>query len=116
MNEDEKNSSLEVTEEERTFTKNFDKRGRFSILMPLPYQKANIISSTSRALGGASLDSIKAEEYEYIRMIITLNFVLNDTPKWWKGADNCADEEFLFKLWEFFLDSEKKFQDLLKKK
>lgn len=121
MSEEIKYKGLVITEAEREFSKDFgsDKAGKeigkFTIRIPLPSEKAQIISLTSRATGGVSLESITSKDYEFIRMIVTLNYVIVNNPRWWNGADNCPDEDFLIDLWKFYLDSEEKFQKKLKK-
>jgi len=114
--EDIKFGNLTVTEADREFSKDFGKdKGIFTVRIPLPYQKASIFSSTSRAIGGLDVKSVRPEDYEYIRMIVTLNAVVVKSPQWWMGADNCPDDDFNFELWKFFLESESKFQGKLKK-
>ena len=107
---------LDVTEQDREFTKDFGKRGSFTLRIPLPQENVDIINMTSRILNGAPLNSIQASDYEYARMLVTLNYVIQSHPNWWSSADECPDEDFLVsKLWRFYLDSEKKFKDMLKK-
>ena len=106
----------EVTESEREFSNSFgDKYGTFSIRIPLPFEKVQIVAATSRFLNGATLESIRSDDYEYARMIVTLNHVLFEQPKWWTGADNCPDDNFLLKLWKLYRESEEKFENFLKK-
>ena len=113
-NEKIKLKSLVITEDQRRFTKIIDGDSKFTIEIPLPYQKANIISSIARTTGGASIDSIGYDQYEYIRMLITLSVVIVESPEWWEGPDKCPDEEINIELWRFYLDSEKEFQTRLK--
>lgn len=122
MNEEEiKYKGLNITDSEREFTEKFgkDMTGKddnsFTIMIPLPFQKVRIISATAQALGGISVDNILQADYEYARMIITLNYVITKHPKWWDGADKCPDDDFLYELWKFFLESEQKFQKFIKK-
>lgn len=115
MSEEVKVRSMVISESDREFHKDFGENGKFSIRIPLPVQKANIISATSRATGGLNITSMRAEDYEYIRMIVTLNNVITSNPDWWKGADSCMDEDFLYDLWKWYTDSEKEFQGRLKK-
>jgi len=107
---------LSITDAERIKTKDFgDKTGKFTVKIPLPYERTQIAAATSRSLGGAPLNSIQATDYEYARMITTLNYVIQDSPGWWNGAESCPDNDFLYELWKFFLDVEEKFFEYLKK-
>ena len=107
---------MTIPETERVHSKNFgEKAGTFEIKIPLPFEKVQIYNATSRAIGGADLASIRPEDYEYARMLVSLNFVVSESPKWWNGADNCVDDDFLLELWKFYLECEKKFQSWLKK-
>lgn len=109
-------SGIEITETERSTTKDFgEKKGKFTCVIPMPTEKLQIVVATSRALGGLSQEAISPEEREYARMIVTLNFVLKNTPKWWNGAENCPDDTFLFDLWDWFLKCEENFKEFLKK-
>jgi len=111
-----KYKGLTITDAERVKSKNFgEKQGTFSVKIPLPFEKTQIYAAVSRALGGASLNSIQAEDYEYTRMIVSLNFVITAHPDWWEGADKCPDDDFIFELWKFYLKCEEEFQKFLKK-
>jgi len=114
MGEELKIKSLIITEKSREFSISINDE-TFVVRMPLPYEKSIIMAQTSRALGGQDIKSYPLEDYEYTRMIITLNNVLVSTPDWWKGAGYCPDETILSKLWQHYLDSETKFQEFLKK-
>lgn len=105
-----------ITEEERTFRKDFGKAGGFSVLMPRPSQKIGIISATASALGNKPMESIEPKAYDYTRMVVTLNSVIVDKPSWWEGAENCVDEELLESLWRFYLSCEMEFASRLKTK
>jgi len=108
-------SGFTVTEADREKTKVFGKKGSFTIKLPLPSEKIQIYAATSRVLGGANLNSIRGIDYEYARMIVTLNFVIIENPKWWDGADSCVDDNFLLELWSFYIEEEKRFSEFLKK-
>lgn len=115
MAEEIKLKGLSITEADREFTKDFPKLGSFTIRIPLPYEKARIISNTSRFLNGSSLESIQVRDYEFIRMLSTLDYVVVKHPEWWQSASDCANENFLEELWKFFVDCERKFDEFLKK-
>jgi hypothetical protein len=108
-------SKLIVKESDREFTKQIGNGEKITIRIPLPTNKATIITQVSRVLGGMDIKSFPREEYDYIKMLITLNNVIVDSPKWWEGADLCPDEDLLFELWNFYLESEIKFKEFLKK-
>jgi hypothetical protein len=114
MGEEQKIKSLVITEKEREFSTSINDE-EFVVRIPLPFEKSLIIAQTSRGLGGQDIKSFSAEDYEYVRMIITLNNVVVKSPKWWEGAGNCPDDTILIKLWNHYLNSEEKFQDFLKK-
>lgn len=117
MDEKLKYKGIVISIDDRTFSKDFGKDfGKFSIKIPLPFEKSAIISSTSRALGGLSVDSMPKSDYEYIRMIITLNSVITDKPSWWEGADKCPDDDFLSQLWRWYIDCEIDFARRLQSK
>lgn len=106
--------TLTITEKDReqSITINED---IFTVRVPLPSEKARIITQTSRALGGQNINSFIEEDYQYIKRLVTLNNVIVKNPDWWPGAENCLDPGLLDKLWELYLDAEEKFQDFLKK-
>lgn len=108
--------NLVIGPEQREFTKTFqgDKEA-FTIRMPLPFEKSQIISLTARAAGGQDYKSMPEDDYEYIRMIVTLNSCIIKNPSWWPGAEKCPDESLLFDLWKWFMECEKAFQEALKK-
>ena len=112
--EENKISKLSVMEKDREFTKVIG-NDSFTVRIPLPTQKATIISRTARALGGLSVESYLPEDYEYIRMLVTLNEVIVESPDLWEGADVCPDEALLGELWSFFITSGNSFQESLKK-
>lgn len=114
MGEEYRLKSLVITEKEREFPTTINDE-EFVVSIPLPYEKSIIIAQTSRALGGQDIKSFPQEDYEYVRMVITLNNILVKTPSWWKGAGYCLDDSLLAKLWKHYLDSEEKFQEFLKK-
>jgi hypothetical protein len=116
MSDESKPVGLSVTKEERTKVRTFEGRGKFELTIPLPIEKVQIVSNTSRLLGGSSLESVRSDDFEVMRMIATLNFVITNAPSWWTNAGECPDEDFLVKLWNWYLDEEKKFSDFLKKK
>ena len=105
---------LVITNDKREFTKTF-KDEKFTVRIPLPFEKANIVATTARATGGLNINSIRPEDYEYLRMLVTLNATVVEYPSWWTAADKCPDEDLLFELWTFYIDSEKAFQEALKK-
>jgi hypothetical protein len=111
---EDKNSNLVVTEKDREFSIVIN-NDTFTVRMPLPGQKATIIAQISRAMGGLNINSFPEDDYEYIKMLVTLNNCIIDSPKWWTGAENCASNDLLNQLWKHFLDSEIKFQEFLKK-
>ena len=114
--DDLKFKGIALTDGDREFSKNFgEKGGTFTIRIPLPSQKMAIVSNTSRLLGGASLDSISAKDYEYARMIATLDFVITKNPDWWQGVNKCPDDSFLLELWKFYIESEESFFEKLRK-
>ena len=117
MADDVKFKGIAITDDDRQFVKDFGKElGNYAINIPLPFQKSQIFAACSRAIGGADVKSLPPTDYEYIRMIITLNTVIIDSPPWWNGADNCPDDDFLFELWRWYLDCEKEFAARLKRK
>ena len=77
--------------------------------------KIDIARATSSGIGGKPLNSIQAVDYEYARMIATLDVVIVESPEWWDSAGFCPDDDFLFELWAFFLKSEKKYSKNIKK-
>jgi len=114
MEETIKFRKLIITNAEREFqtTKGED---TFSVKIPLPIEKSQIITRIARATGGMDVNSFKPEDYDYITMIITLNAVIVAKPDWWDGADKCPDEGLLWELYKFYIDSERQFQENLKK-
>ena len=112
--EGQKDSNLAITEKEREFPITIG-NDCFTIQIPLPGDRATIIARIARALGGMDIKSYPPDDYEYVRMLITLNNTIVDSPKWWKGVETCASHELLQELWKHFLDSEIKFQEFLKK-
>lgn len=110
-----KTKGLTISEADREYSKDFKKQGSFTIRIPLPFEKTQIVSITSRLLSGAALNSIRAEDYEYVRMIATLDFVIVKKPDEWVNASECPNDNFLLELWKFYLDSERKFETKLKK-
>ena len=116
MAEEIKFKGLTIGDAEREFTKDFGpKLGSFTVKIPLPFQKTQIMAITSRVLNGAPVESLRAQDYEYARMVATLDFVISKSPDWWSEAGNCPDDDFLMKLWDFYIDSEQKFFEFLKK-
>lgn len=117
MAEDIKFKGFEITEDDRTFRKEFEEGGgNFSVVVPLPYEKTAIHTAVARSLGGLARDSVGKEEYEYARMVVTLNQVIKDKPAWWKGAQSCPSDDFLYALWRWYLDVEQEFDDRVKTK
>jgi len=117
MSEDVKFKGIAITDEDRTFTKDFGKDlGSFSLMIPLPYEKSHIFSATSRAINGADVKSLPSSDYEYIRMVVTMNSVITNSPSWWDGADKCPDDDFIIQLWRWYLDCEKEFATRVKSK
>jgi len=114
MSEEIKFRNVVITQEQREFSTTIE-GDKFTLRIPLPFEKVHISSKISRAIGGSNLESIPASDYEYTRKIVTLNHVIVLNPDWWKGADQCPDEELLEQLWRFFGECEKKFSDSLKR-
>lgn len=112
--EEMKYGKLTISETDREFSKTIN-GNIFTVEIPLPTLKATIIAQTSRAIGGGNVNSYLPEDYEFIRMVVTLNHVIISHPTWWTGANKCPDEELLYELWEHFKSSEIKFQEFLKK-
>jgi hypothetical protein len=112
--EEVKLSNLVIKESDREYTVS-EKGENFTIRIPLPSEKAAIIAQTARSLGGLDIKCYPPEDYSFIRMIVTLNNVIVNSPKWWNGAEQCPDESLLMKLWNFYLKSENEFQAFLKK-
>lgn len=106
--------NLVVTESDREFSKNI-KGGNFTVKIPLPSQRVGIISLISRSLSGQDIKAFQPEDYEYVKILITLNNVIESNPNWWEGADKCMDEDLLAELWDFYQESEVKFKKFLKK-
>jgi hypothetical protein len=107
---------LTITESDREFSKKFGKDDElFTIRIPLPIEKIQINNSISRAIGGQPINSFDPTDYEFIKLIVTLNRVLVKTPEWWKGADLCLEADLLWKLYNFYLESEVTFSENLKK-
>jgi len=104
-----------IKESDREFTKSFKERGEFTIRIPLPFEEIYINQQTARTLGGIDVKSYPIEDYEKIKMTVTLNVVISKHPEWWESASKCPDEELLFSLWEFYLSSKHEFQERLKK-
>lgn len=115
MADDIKFKGLTITPADRENTRLFGDKGSFTVRIPLPYEKLNILSNCSRVMAGASLETIYAKDYEYIRMIVTLNQVVTKGPDWWKNAGECPDEELLVELWKFYLDSQSAFDEKIRK-
>jgi len=109
-------SNLVITEKDREFTYNIGKGENITIRIPLPSKKAQIISQIARFLGGIDAKCFQPDDYNYIRMIVTLNSIIVESPEWWPGAEECPDEELLIKLWNFYLISEEKFKEQRLKK
>jgi hypothetical protein len=105
---------LSITEAERERTKNFD-GDDFTIRIPLPLDKTVIIARVARAIGGQDINSMKPEDYDYIKMVITLNAVIVKNPDWWEDASKCPSDELLWNIYQFYQDSEIEFQENLKK-
>ena len=116
MEKDVKFKGVPITVEDRRFTKNFGKElGSFTLEIPLPFEKVSIMAATSRVAGG-DINAIAPEEREYTRMVVTLNTVIKEHPPWWEGADTCPDDDFLNKLWRWYLGCENEFTARLKSK
>ena len=105
---------LAILEKDREFSITIS-NGNFTIRIPLPLERATIIAQTARGLGGLDVKSFPPDDYEYVKIIITLNNIIIKSPDWWKGADACPDNSILVELWKFYQDSEIKFQEFLKK-
>jgi hypothetical protein len=106
--------SLSITEQQREKTITI-KDDKFTIRLPLPLDKVRLITQIARATGGLDINSIPAAEYDYIRIIVTLNFVIVSFPDWWDGADKCMDTDLLNELYNFYIESEEEFLKNLKK-
>jgi hypothetical protein len=105
---------LTITEADREFSTTIEE-DQFTIKIPLPLERSQIIARIARATGGLPVSSMTPEDYEYMKMIITLNQVIVKHPDYWEGADACPDDGLLWKLYQHYLDSELKFQENLKK-
>ena len=87
----------------------------FTVQIPLPGDRVNLSTQIANAIGGRDLKSIPTYEYQFTKMIVTLNFVLVKTPDWWDGAENCMDEDLLATLYKEYDEFEADFQKSLKK-
>lgn len=97
-------------------TKDFGESGKFTIRLPNPFQKTKIIAATTRALEGFGKEAVGEDQYEYVRMLVTLNSIIQEPfPSGWTSADACPDEELLYSIWGWCLDCEKKFATELKR-
>ena len=86
--------------------------GQFVLQLATPRQNINIINRVSKELGGvnASLFSISTADYEYTRMIITLDTVIIEAPSEWKSAYDCYHEDVLKKLYSEYQELEASFR------
>jgi hypothetical protein len=114
--QDVKYMGITVSVEDRKFHKDFGKQGKFSVQIPLPYEKSSIMAACSRAIGGNNASSLPVNDYEYVRMLVTLNTVVVDSPPWWEGADKCPDDTFLNEIWRWYLSCEEEFTARMKTK
>jgi hypothetical protein len=108
-------NGISITTDDRRFGQKFNGED-FEVEMPLPSQKAYIISQIARVGGGFSREVLGEAQYGYITMCVTLQNQIVKHPDWWKGTDNCADENLLEEIWRFYLESEKNFDSRLKRK
>lgn len=107
------NGGLSITDKDRHFQTTI--RGEsWEIKIPLPSEKMYIARRTADLTGGYSKEQIGADQYEYIRMGVTLQTCLVTFPEWWSGVDSCVDDSLIYDLWRFYLDSEDKFASRLK--
>lgn len=86
----------------------------FRIKFPTPIEQERIERDIALRLGGNPLDSIPASSYNAIRMCVTLDHIIEDSPEWWKTSGECYDEEILAKLWDEYLIERDKFRRLLR--
>lgn len=105
--------SFAITDNHRQETKAF-RGSNFTVQVPLPGERATILAMISRFMG-SDINTYTQTDYEYIRMLITLNNVVVESPDWWTNALDCIDEELLYDLWDFYLEKEKSFKQFLKK-
>jgi hypothetical protein len=108
MSEDTKFKGVTITPDEKNFVVNVEGHS-FTFTMPNPYQKTKILAATASALEGNSKEAVGEEGYEYVRMVVTLNSVITKKPAWWKAADQCPSDDFLFKLWREYIKAEDEF-------
>ena len=103
-----------ISEEDREFSTKIGE-DEFTIRIPLPYERTHIIGQIARTFPGVDRKQISNEDYLYAQMLVTLNYVVIDSPDWWKGAGKCPDQDLLVELWTFYNSSETEFQKKLKK-
>ena len=104
-----------ITEEDRQFVTTIDS-DKFTIQIPTQFEKTVITNAVSRLIGGVNIESIELREYERIKMVATLCKVVKFAPDWWTSADECPDEDLLWKLWRFYLEANDSFALRLKTK
>jgi hypothetical protein len=85
-------------------------RGIFVMKYPSPFERQALIRNISSALNFAPLESIPGSDYMFNKAIETLKIVVTEAPDWWRGADQCMDEQFIMDLYEEYLKFEKDFR------
>jgi hypothetical protein len=87
----------------------------FTFQIPLPVERVQLSTQIANYIGGKDLKSLQAYEYQFAKMIVTLNFVIVKAPDWWEGSEKCIDDNLLGELYKEFNDFEEEFQESLKK-
>ena len=85
----------------------------FKIKLPTPFIQQTIEREIAMRLG-SPVDSFPINAYNMIRMCVTLDAVLIDTPDWWTTAGECYDDGMLNDLWDKYLEEKETFRRSLR--
>ena len=85
----------------------------FVMKFPDPIVENQIETEIARRLGGYPRESFTENHLTKLRMIVTIDFLMVDSPTWFTSAGRCYDEQLIAKLFTEYVTFRESFQKKL---
>jgi hypothetical protein len=87
----------------------------FIILAPFPKDRKNITKQVVYMCDGLPVSSFGRDERDMFERDATLNILIEESPIYWKTAEDCIDEDLKNTIYQEILTWDTEFQSKLKK-